>query len=128
HLELVVDPTGRNLFSVRIRPESVKEETVGFQTQIGSSPAQVHSFTKTFPDPNGQVAFINIPSHTESLISHFKRGMRVDATAFEGGLKKPLIFSLRGSSATITELQNRCYGARPLADSEFENAFLPSKR
>ncbi|MBK7891083.1 MAG: hypothetical protein IPJ84_09640 [Bdellovibrionales bacterium] len=119
-LEVVVDKSLMKPIALQISSDTVTAGRLGFEsgkerfTRI-SAPADL---------------YWNIPRDSEDLIKTLKRDMRFDVVSVESGVPtgRKLAFSLRGSSATITELAKRCAGLSQVPseqDDDFEKAFLP---
>ncbi len=90
---------------------------------------QVYAFTKITAN-NGEEIFWNIPRGSEAFVNYLKREMKLEAQATNqaGLLGKIATFSLRGSSAIISEIGKKCASGQSVptaADLAFERAFLP---
>lgn len=127
NLEIVLDRAGILPLEVRISPEGDVPATLALKGAIDKKKEVMYSFARMVSADAGRDVFWNIPRGTEALVSFLKREMRFDVVAQDGTpTGQALVFSLRGSSATIDKLQSLCNSNKPLVVDAFERAFLPA--
>lgn len=129
HLEVKVLKAPTSPLELSIRAEAAATPAIGFKAALDRAKKQVYAFAKITSN-SGEEIFWNIPRGSEALISYLKREMKFEAQATDqAGLPgKVATFSLRGSSATITDLGKKCAAGLSVptaADMAFEKAFLP---
>lgn len=129
HLELRVLKAPTSPLEISIRAEAAATSAIGFKAALDRAKSQVYTFAKITSN-SGEEIFWNIPRGSEALVSFLKREMKFEAQATDqAGLPgKTATFSLRGSSATITDLGKKCAAGLSVptaADTAFEKAFLP---
>lgn len=129
HLEVKVLKVPTSPLEISIRAEAAATSSIGFKAALDRAKSQVYTFAK-ITSHAGEELFWNIPRGSEALVSFLKREMKFEAQATDqAGLPgKVATFSLRGSSATITDLGKKCAAGLSVptaADTAFEKAFLP---
>lgn len=129
HLEVKVLKVPTSPLEISIRAEAAATSSIGFKAALDRAKSQVYTFAK-ITSHTGEELFWNIPRGSEALVSFLKREMKFEAQATDqAGLPgKVATFSLRGSSATITDLGKKCAAGLSVptaADTAFEKAFLP---
>lgn len=129
HLEVKVLKVPTSPLEISIRAEAAATSSIGFKAALDRAKSQVYTFAK-ITSHTGEELFWNIPRGSEALVSFLKHEMKFEAQATDqAGLPgKVATFSLRGSSATITDLGKKCAAGLSVptaADTAFEKAFLP---
>jgi chromosome segregation ATPase len=124
-----VQKTSSAPLEISIRAESSTTSSIGFKSTLDRAKTQVYAFTKITAN-NGEEIFWNIPRGSEAFVNYLKREMKLEAQATNqaGLLGKIATFSLRGSSAIISEIGKKCASGQSVptaADLAFERAFLP---
>lgn len=129
HLEVRVAKAVSSPVEIAIRAEAAQTQALGFKAALDRAKTKVYTFAK-LSSAAGEEVFWNIPRGTEDLVSYLKRENKFEAQATDAsGLPgKVATFSLRGSSATISDLGKKCAAGLQVptpADMAFEKAFLP---
>ncbi|HVK61860.1 MAG TPA: hypothetical protein VM432_09935, partial [Bdellovibrionales bacterium] len=126
HLEILLDKSGKALLEVRIRPD-VEGVALAMKAALDKKKETNYSFAKAQAADSNALVFWNIPRGTDDLLAYLKRESKFDVTPVEPAdpKAKAISFSLKGSSAVITELQKRCNANQALVHTAFEKAFLP---
>ena len=113
-LEILVRPTGAT-------------DLLGGTVSLDRAKTQNYRFSRVSDASLQQDVLWHIPKNSETFVNYLKREMRVDMVVKDQqGQDRPVIFSLRGSSATITELQKRC-APTALVVTTFEREFLGTR-
>lgn len=108
---------------ILVRPVD-STDLVGGVVSLDRAKTQNFRFSRVADAALQQDVMWHVPKNSETFVSYLKREMRVDMLIKDAqGQDRPAIFSLRGSSATITELQKRCSPAG-LVSTNFEREFL----
>lgn len=129
HLEVRVTKVASSPLEMTIRAETASTPVMGYKASLDRAKTKVYTFAK-LSNSSGEEVFWNIPRGSEDLVSFLKRENKfeVQATDSSGLPGKTAVFSLRGSSATISDLGKKCAAGLSVptpADSAFEKAFLP---
>ncbi len=129
HLEVRVTKTASSPVEMAIRAEAASTPVMGYKAALDRAKTKVYTFAK-LSSSAGEEVFWNIPRGSEDLVSFLKRENKfeVQATDSSGLPGKMAVFSLRGSSATISDLGKKCAAGLSVptaADAAFERAFLP---
>lgn len=129
HLEVRVTKVASSPLEMTIRAEAASTPVMGYKAALDRAKTKVYTFAK-LSNLAGEEVFWNIPRGSEDLVSYLKRENKfeVQATDSSGLPGKTAVFSLRGSSATISDLGKKCAAGLSVptpADSAFEKAFLP---
>ncbi len=121
YLDVIVDKTGARPLEVMVRPRTAPSTSAAFQANIG----QVYSFV-SLPLSDGIQYFWGVPRGTEALIQYLKQRNQFNVVSV-GGTRGTLPFSLRGSSATLNQLESSCAALSLFTGADFERRFLPSE-
>ncbi|MDZ4085074.1 MAG: hypothetical protein U1E10_19180, partial [Bdellovibrionales bacterium] len=109
HLEVRVTKVASSPLEMTIRAEAASTPVMGYKAALDRAKTKVYTFAK-LSNLAGEEVFWNIPRGSEDLVSYLKRENKfeVQATDSSGLPGKTAVFSLRGSSATISDLGKKC--------------------
>ncbi len=111
---------------IRVRPIDSTDLLSGV-VSLDRAKTQNYRFSRVADAALQQDVLWHVPKNSESFVNYLKREMRVDMLLKDTqGQDRPVIFSLRGSSAAITELQKRCSPAGLVA-ANFEREFIGAR-
>lgn len=123
-LEILVDKTGVQPVEARIRPEADLPGLVGLKATLDK---KVYNFARMASADLGRDVHWGIPRGTDELIAVLKRDLKLEASVVDGSTApQKIVFSLRGSTAALTDLAKRCNAGKTLGATAFERAFLPT--
>lgn len=121
YLDVIVDKTGTRPPEVMMRPKVSPSAVTAWRAPID---ANTHFSFAPLPWTTGEVQFFwQAPRATSELISYLKRRNQFNVNAVAGASGQ-VPFSLRGSSATLNEMERKC---GPLSEERFEQKFLPAE-
>lgn len=126
-LELVYEKSGQLPVEALIRevPEVSNALAIKMATEI--KPVQSYAFVP-MANADGNRVFWQVPKNTEALIAYIKRQTRLSMKIINSdNTISVLLFSLRGSSATVDALIKECAQGKAIVASTFDKDFIPVK-
>lgn len=121
YLDVIVDKTGVRPPEVMMRPKDSPSVVTSWRAPIDADTS--FSFA-ALPWTTGEVQFFwQAPRATSELMSYLKRRNQFTVKAAAGATGQ-VTFSLRGSSATLNDMERKC---GLLAEERFEQKFLPAE-
>ena len=124
-LEVALDVSKARPVEIRVRPAlDLVPATLGMRFALDRKTAYAFS-ALTLED--GSTVFWNLPRGSKDLLSYLKRENKIKVDLLDGTpVAQQVAFSLRGSSATLSEMQKRCNSNQDFVADGFERAFLPA--
>ena len=126
-LELVYEKSGQFPVETLIRenPETSNALAIKMTTEV--KPIQSYSFV-TMANADGSRIFWQVPKNTEALVAYIKRQTRLSMKITNSdNTTAALMFSLRGSSATVDSLIKECAQGKAIVAAAFDKDFISLK-
>ncbi len=125
--ELVYEKSGQFPVETLIRenPETSNALAIKMTTEV--KPIQSYSFV-TMANSDGSRIFWQVPKNTEALVAYIKRQTRLSMKVTKSdNTIAALMFSLRGSSATVDALIKECAQGKSIVATAFDKDFISVK-